>query len=189
MGRSKKVIVLLAVLLIFNSIAIYAAEDVNQLKNEQKGVDKNKEKKRTKINKLEKDQKNLSTDIEALDKKVNETGDQLSKVEKELVDINGNIKKTTKELKEAEEKLAEKKETFNSRLRVMYKNGSVGYIEVLFSSANIRDFLTKKDMVQAVVDHDVDLLEYMKEQRKIIDSKKKELQTQKASAETTKKKN
>ncbi|MBW4827713.1 MAG: peptidoglycan DD-metalloendopeptidase family protein [Clostridiaceae bacterium] len=70
----------------------------------------------------------------------------------------------------------------------MYKKGNIGYIEVLLSAANIKDFLAKKEMVQAVVDHDVDLLEYMKEQRKIIESKKKELQTQRASAEATKRK-
>ncbi|HHV27156.1 MAG TPA: peptidoglycan DD-metalloendopeptidase family protein [Tissierellia bacterium] len=70
----------------------------------------------------------------------------------------------------------------------MYKKGNIGYIEVLLSAANIKDFLAKKDMVQAVVDHDVELLEYMKEQRKIIESKKKELQTQRASAEATRRK-
>src|SRR5699024_9392807 len=106
----------------------------------------------------------------------------------QLVDINNNIEKTTKELKEAEEKLGEKQDTFNSRLRVMYKKGNIGYIEVLLSAANIKDFLTKKEMVQAVVDHDIKLLDYMKEQREIIENKEKELKTQKITAEVTRRK-
>ncbi|MBW4860272.1 MAG: peptidoglycan DD-metalloendopeptidase family protein [Clostridiaceae bacterium] len=188
MGRNKKIIALLIAVLVFNCVAVYAADNVKDLKNEQKGVNSQREEKRSKIKKLEKQQKNLSTEINELDKKVSQTGNELNKVEKQLVDINSNIEKTTKELKEAEEKLEEKQDTFNSRLRVMYKKGNIGYIEVLLSAANIKDFLAKKEMVQAVVDHDVDLLEYMKEQRKIIESKKKELQTQRASAEATKRK-
>ncbi|MCG4583642.1 peptidoglycan DD-metalloendopeptidase family protein, partial [Anaerosalibacter bizertensis] len=89
---------------------------------------------------------------------------------------------------EAEEKLGEKQDTFNSRLRVMYKKGNIGYIEVLLSAANIKDFLTKKEMVQAVVDHDIKLLDYMKEQREIIENKEKELKTQKITAEVTRRK-
>ncbi|MCG4581113.1 murein hydrolase activator EnvC family protein [Clostridium cochlearium] len=188
MGRSKKIVALLIAVLVFNCVSVYAVDNAKDLKNEQKGVNSQKEEKRSEIKKLEKQQKNLSTEINALDKKVSQTGNELNKVEKQLVDINNNIEKTTKELKEAEEKLGEKQDTFNSRLRVMYKKGNIGYIEVLLSAANIKDFLAKKDMVQAVVDHDVELLEYMKEQRKIIESKKKELQTQRASAEATRRK-
>ena len=44
------------------------------------------------------------------------------------------------ELEEAEEKIVDKQDTFNSRLRVMYKNGNVGYLEVLLAAANIESF-------------------------------------------------
>ncbi|MBW4860273.1 MAG: peptidoglycan DD-metalloendopeptidase family protein [Clostridiaceae bacterium] len=188
MGRSKKAIALLIAVLVFNCVSVYAVDNAKGLKNGQKGVNSQKEEKRSKIKKLEKQQKNLSTEINELDKKTSEAGNELNKVEKQLVDINNNIEKTTKELKEAEEKLGKKQDTFNSRLRVMYKKGNIGYIEVLLSAANIKDFLAKKEMVQAVVDHDVDLLEYMKEQREIIEKKGKELQTQKVTAEVTRRK-
>ncbi len=54
------------------------------------------------------------------------------------------LKKTTDELEEAEEKIEGKQDTFNSRLRVMYKNGNIGYLEVLLSSADISDFYQGK---------------------------------------------
>ena len=70
----------------------------------------------------------------------------------------------------------------------MYKNGNVGYLEVLLASANIRDFLSRKDMIQSIADHDVELIKYMKEQRDIIEHKKVELQAQRASVEVAKSK-
>lgn len=186
MGRSKKVITLLIALLVFNCVAVYATGDVNSLKNEQKGVNKQKQNKQTQIKELEKKQKDLSTEIKSLDKEVNETGDELSKVENKLTNLNNDIEKTTKEIEEAERKIGERKDSFNSRLRAMYMNGNIGYIEVLLSAADIKDFLLKKEMVQAVVEHDTDLLDYMQEQRNIMDTKKKELKTQIVSAESTK---
>ena len=186
MGRSKKVITLLIALLVFNCVAAYAVGDVNSLKNEQKGVNRRKEEKKNEINKLEKKQKNLSNEIKSLDKEVNEASDELSKVEKKLANLNNDIEKTTKEIEEAERKIGERKDAFNSRLRAMYMNGNIGYIEVLLSAADIKDFLLKKEMVQAVVEHDVDLLDYMQEQKNIMDTKEKELKTQIAAAESTK---
>ncbi|MCR2043917.1 murein hydrolase activator EnvC family protein [Anaerosalibacter massiliensis] len=186
MGRSKKVITLLIALLVFNCVAVYAVGDVNSLKNEQKGVNRRKEEKKNEINKLEKKQKNISNEIKSLDKEVNEASDELSKVEKKLANLNNDIEKTTKEIEEAERKIGKRKDAFNSRLRAMYMNGNIGYIEVLLSAADIKDFLLKKEMVQAVVEHDTDLLDYMQEQRNIMDTKKKELKTQIVSAESTK---
>ena len=186
MGRSKKIITLLIALLVFNCVAVYATGDVNSLKNEQKGVNKQKQDKQTEIKKLEKKQKNLSTEIKSLDKEVSETGDELSKVEKKLANLNNDIEKTTKEIEEAERKIGERKDSFNSRLRAMYMNGNIGYIEVLLSAADMKDFLLRKEMVQSVVEHDVDLLDYMQEQKDIMDTKEKELKTQIAEAESTK---
>ncbi len=43
-------------------------------------------------------------------------------------------------------------------------------------------------MIQAIANHDVDLIKYMKEQRDIINKKKTELKAQRASVEVTRSK-
>ncbi len=55
----------------------------------------------------------------------------------------------------------------------MYKNGNVGYLEVLLASADISDLLSRRQMIQSITEHDVELIKFMKEQRDIIDNKKK----------------
>jgi murein DD-endopeptidase MepM/ murein hydrolase activator NlpD len=142
--------------------------------------------KKKEIKALESQTKDVTSQIEELDKKMDIAAQELEKVQQDLDKLNKDINITTKELKEAEEKIADKQDTFNSRLRVMYKNGNVGYLEVLLSSANIRDFLSRKQMIQSITDHDVDLIKYMKEQRDNINKKKTKLQAQRASVETTK---
>jgi murein DD-endopeptidase MepM/ murein hydrolase activator NlpD len=67
-------------------------------------------------------------------------------------------------------------------------NGNVGYLELLLTSENVKDFLNRKDMIQSITDHDKELIKFMKEQKDIVDNKKNELQGQRASVEVTKSK-
>lgn len=185
-NRRKIVYLLLALMFTFNFIYVYAADNVEDLKKQQTNINKKIEETKKEIKAIEKQSKDVSKQIEDLDKKMDNATNELSKVEKELQDLELNIEKTTFELKEAEENVSNKQETFNKRLRVMYKNGNVGYLEVLLSSSNIKDFLSRQDMIKAIAKHDTELIEYMKEQRDIVDAKKTELEAQKNAVEASK---
>lgn len=184
----KTIYLLLALILIFNYAVVFADNNLNGLKKKQKTTIQEIDKKKKEINDLQGKTKNVQSQIEQLDKEMEEAAKELEIVKQELDKLNKSINTITKELEEAEAKIKNKQDAFNSRLRVMYKNGNVGYLEVLLSSADIRDFLSRKQMIQSVADYDVELLKYMKEQRNIIEKKKVELQAQKASVEATRSK-
>ena len=159
---------------------------INQLNKEIK-ENKNKQSEiSTEKKVLKKNKEEISREIDGLDKEIDSVSTELGKVEKQLAQITKNIEKTTNEIEKAEKNIDGKNDTLNSRLRVMYMNGNVGYLEVLLSATSIRDFLARKEMVQAIVEHDRDLLKYMKEQRDIIVKKEKELQSQRVSVEVAK---
>jgi murein DD-endopeptidase MepM/ murein hydrolase activator NlpD len=116
--------------------------------------------------------------------KIRNVTTQVKTLEKEIIDLDGEIKATesaiivkTDELAEAEIKIAEKNELLNQRLRVMYKTGSVGYLEVLFGAEDFTDLLSRIDMLQKILVHDQNLIQSLKEQRDIIEQKKVELET------------
>jgi murein DD-endopeptidase MepM/ murein hydrolase activator NlpD len=178
----------LALVLLFNYALVFADNSLDELKKKQKNAIQQMDDTKKEIKNLETQTKDVSSQIEELDKEMDQAVVELEKVEKELDKLNEDINTTLKELEEAEEKIDGKQDTFNSRLRVMYKNGNVGYLEVLLAAANISDFLTRKDMVQSIVNHDVELIKYMKEQRDIIENKKTELQAKRASVEVARSK-
>lgn len=186
--KKKGIYFILALVLFFNYALVFADNTLEDLKKQQKETQQE-------LDKIEKEKKNLGnqmkdveSEIAKLDKQVSDATVELEKVEKDLKILNEDIDKTLEELEEAEEKIGDKQDTFNSRLRVMYKNGDVGYLEVLLAAANIGDFLSRKDMVQSIVNHDVELIKYMKDQRDIINNKKTELQAKRASVEVTRNK-
>src|SRR5699024_6352044 len=140
------------------------------------------------IKDIQNQSKDVSVQIDELDEKMNDANVELEKVEEELDSIKKDIDQNEEELKEAEKNLAERQELFNSRLKVMYMNGDVGYLELLLSSSSIKDFLSRKDMIQSIASNDDELVKYMEEQRDIIDEKKVELKAQRASVEGTRSK-
>lgn len=185
MQKRKIIYLLLALIFTFNFIQVYA-DSVDDLKKKQKNLNEQIKNTQNEIKAIEQQTKDVSKQIADLDVKMDSATNELDKVEKELENLEKNIEKSTAELKEAEEKIDDKKDTFNKRLRVMYKNGNVGYLEVLLSSANIKDFLSRQDMIKAIAKHDTELIEYMKEQRDIIETKKTELEMQKNAVQVSK---
>lgn len=183
--KSLFTILLTMLILSLTFVQVYG-DNLNNLKNQQKNINSKLKQTKDQINSTHNQKKDVSQQIHELDLKLDNATVELENVGKQLDKLNNNIKKTTEELHDAEKKLDNKKDLFNKRVRVMYQNGNVGYLEVLLSSGNIKDFLSRKEMIQSIADHDKELIAYMKEQRDIINSKKAELEAQRASVEATK---
>lgn len=147
-----------------------------------------------KLSQVQKDKKENKKKIEAttkeiarLDQQVDKTNGELEEVRKQLNSLGDKIEITKQNLVQAENNLEDRKDTLNSRLRVMYKNGTVGYLEVILGAKDIKDFMTRIDMIKSITNHDVDMLKYMKEQRDTIEQSKVALEAQQRSIEAAKK--
>lgn len=182
----RKISTVLVASMILSVGSISFADKVKDLRNEQSGIKNDLKTTQEKLKNAQKQTKSVEEQINELDLKMNKAGIELVKVEDDLSRIEKNITKNEKELKEAEDKLAEKQENFEERLRVMYMNGNVGYLELLLTSKDIKDFFSRKDMVQAIAEQDKILLKHMKDQKDIIEEKKKELEGQRASLSAVK---
>ena len=184
-NKKRTLYLILAFALIFNSLFVFA-DNLQDLNRKKKNTNQQMNEKKKEIQELQTQTKDVAAEIAALDKEMDKAQIELEEVEEDLRKLNEDIEKTTKELEEAENNIEEKQDTFNSRLRVMYKNGNVGYLEVLLASADISDLLSRRQMIRSITEHDVELIKFMKEHRDIIDNKKVELQAQRVSVEATK---
>lgn len=101
---------------------------------------------------------------------INRTNQQIRALESEIQSLNNNITQTEKailqkekEIEVLEEIIEDKTELLNQRLRVMYKSGTVGYLEVLFGAEDLTDFLSRVDMLQKILTHDQNLITSLEE--------------------------
>lgn len=183
--KKRAIYFFLAFIMAFN-VSITYAENINELKGRQKNIKEQINEKKNEIEKNQQQTNTVNSEIKTLDEKLNKATEELNQVEDDINKLENNMKKTKAELAQAEQNIEEKQDTFNKRLRVMYKTGNAGYIEILLSSDSISDFLSRQDMLKSIAKHDTELIEYMKEQRDIIDKRKLELSEQKTKLEVSK---
>ena len=188
MLKKKGLVYLLVIIILSLTIGQAYGTSVKDLKKTQKNINDQINRTKNELKAVQNKTKDISLQIKELDLKVDSAAIELNIVEKELEQLGISINETVLDLQKAEGKLSVQEDTFNQRLRVMYKNGNVGYLEVLLSSGNVKEFLARKDMIQSIAQFDKDLILYMKEQRDIIDTKKTTLEAQRASVEITKSK-
>lgn len=179
MLKKEKLFSFLLVLTIFLNVGFAYAEDVDKLKEKEKEVKSELKETKDKLQDKESEMSSVKKEIEKLDAEINETAKKIKEVEDRIAKVQGDIKNTEKELEEAQNNIDEKNDTLNARLRVMYKDGNVSYLEVLFGAESFTDFLSRLDLVQRIANQDVELLRYMQQQRDIIEEKKEELENQK----------
>lgn len=114
------------------------------------------------IRTLEKNIDTLETDITVL-------MGSLSKTEEEIAGANREIDSTVGLINE-------RTAYFNTRLRQMYLDGDVNYLEILVRSTSLTDFLTRFDLLQKIAEYDTRLLRELDNDRKSLVLKKMELE-------------
>ncbi len=143
------------------------------------------------LNQGEKEEKNLTQQIADLDKKIDATEREISELQKEINKTQGEINEKIATIAETEKEIDDKNDVLSSRLRVMYKNGEVGLMEILLGSSSFQELLTNIDMVNRITEQDVDLLKFLEEkcnemnrQKESLEELKYNLYHQKADVQT-----
>lgn len=80
------------------------------------------------------------------------------------------------ELDEAVERIDARDKLLQSRLRLIYMNGSVSYLEVLMESASFSDFLDRFNALRSLANQDKDMLEANKRDKQLIEKQKLEIE-------------
>lgn len=161
-----------------NTAEIYKTEkELDRVSDLLKEVDADREKN-------EATQKTVSNDIRVIELEINEVEKDIDNINTSITNTENDIVDKEAELVTAEKNIDLKKEILNKRLRVMYKTGSIGYLEVLLGSDDFEDLLTRVDAVKKIFIHDTNLIELLIQQRNIVENAKLELVKFKQSLES-----
>ncbi|MHA0856195.1 murein hydrolase activator EnvC family protein [Paenibacillus sp. CMAA1364] len=109
---------------------------------------------------------------------------RLNDISDQIVATKENLMIAATEIDAAEERIASREVMLESRIRLMYTDGNVSYLEVLMSSTSFSDFLARADSLKMIVDQDQNLLVEHKKDKEIVVEKQQELELQYAKAES-----
>ncbi len=83
-------------------------------------------------------------------------------------------------LAKAEKSLAERTKILNKRIRDIYENGQVSYLDVLLGATDFNDFTTRADLLKRVLAQDAALIDKVRAERALVVQKKAELERDRA---------
>jgi murein DD-endopeptidase MepM/ murein hydrolase activator NlpD len=79
-------------------------------------------------------------------------------------------------LAKAEKSLAERTKILNKRIRDIYENGQVSYLDVLLGATDFRDLTTRADLLKRILAQDANLINKVRAERELVILKKAELE-------------
>ncbi|MCK9858053.1 M23 family metallopeptidase [Paenibacillus sp. ATY16] len=112
-----------------------------------------------------------------LNTQLDQVADNLNYVQGQVDAKEADLQEAGEELDKAIEQVKERDELLQSRLKLMYENGAVSYLEVLFSATSFSDFLDRFDSLHSILSQDRTILEQHKKDQALVEEKKANVET------------
>ena len=103
------------------------------------------------------------SELDEIDKELNQVTDEYNYMTEQLEIITDELEKTEASLANAIVERETQYEVFKERVRIMYMNGSVGYLEVLLSANDFSDFLNRLDYISLIAEYDKGVLDRLQQ--------------------------
>ncbi|WP_135552314.1 murein hydrolase activator EnvC family protein [Paenibacillus cymbidii] len=133
---------------------------------------------------LKKQQEQEATNLDALRADMKVQGDKVNDLNTQIIGVNQTLVATGQQLDEAEDRVDSRDKLLKSRVRLMYMNGSVSYLDVILSAKSFADFIDRFTQLGTIVGSDKTILEANKQDRDLIVVKKAEVEKQLAQLQT-----
>ncbi|MGI6713194.1 MAG: murein hydrolase activator EnvC family protein [Bacillota bacterium] len=167
----------LFVFLIMGIIPVYG-DQLTKFMNQQKKVQQEMEQQKQALEEKEKTRKTFQGQLESLEADIEFVQKDLNNLAQKLALAEVRLTETGNELAQTEVELNERSVIFKDRIREVYLNGQVSYLELAFQATSVGDFLTRFDFLEKIVSRDVQMLDTLEKKRNEVKEKKKELEKQ-----------
>lgn len=121
------------------------------------------------IKKLRNEEKDLQKRLAQINQQIADLDQQVSAIQEQINAGAEKIRQMEIEIQKIQDKLEARKNLLKQRLRVMYEDGDVSYLEVLFASTDFSDFIDRMSTLSLVVNQDKRLVEGIKEEKRKLD--------------------
>jgi len=136
-----------------------------------------------KKNEIESRIEGLSEEKRAVDEAADEATKAYKDVKKELDATEARIDENEDKLKVLNKDFAVKRDQLAKRVRDIYINGQINYLDVLFGAKDFQDFFTRMDLLKRVIQQDYDLVQVVFAEKTAIETSQKELEKDKTAKE------
>jgi murein DD-endopeptidase MepM/ murein hydrolase activator NlpD len=185
----KKILPLVMSLGIAASLAVpfagYAAsttdkidQQLTQLKKQKAEAQQKAQDAENQIDKVHTEKDQATKDMNTLVQQVNEASKKLTLLNEQIDQVSDDLEENGKKLDEAIARVESRDQMLKSRVRLMYMNGFVSYMDVVLSATSFSDFLNRIEALKSIVNQDKVVLEANKKDKDVVAQKKVETEQQ-----------
>ncbi|MCY9665064.1 peptidoglycan DD-metalloendopeptidase family protein [Paenibacillus alginolyticus] len=130
------------------------------------------------ITKVQTEKDQATKDMNTLVNQVNEASKKLTKLNEEIDQVSTALADNAKQLDEAVARVETRDNMLKSRVRLMYMNGFVSYMDVVLSATSFSDFLNRIEALKSIVNQDKEILVANKKDKETVAQKKADTEQQ-----------
>ena len=173
-------IFLVASLLLGATPTSYAAktkldQEISEAKDQSEQAKNRVDKVKQDIKEMEKDKSNTLKYIKKLDKRMEKINESMIEYNLKIDTVNGDLEKTQKDLDAAQAVEDKQYDTMSLRIKYIYEHGRGSYLNLIFSSQDISQFLGRAEYVEKISAYDKRIYSEFLAGKRIIEKLKNEI--------------
>lgn len=158
--------------------SVYAAS-VEELNVQSQALKEEQEQKKEQQEEVKEELSEQMQEIANLDTQISTNESEIQSLETQIDELENSIEIKKVQIQEKQEEYNENEELLDERLVVMYEKGETSFLDLLFSSDSLVDFLSNYYSLSQIAECDMELLESINNEKQEIENAKKELENQK----------
>ena len=122
----------------------------------------------------------VSEQLRQIEEQLRQATAELGTIKEQRVSVENDITLNERQLAEAQKRLEGRETVFYKRVRDIYINGRLSYIDVVIGSKDFSDFANRLEVLKRIIDSDITLINEIKKERAEIEAHKQKLETDRA---------
>lgn len=177
--KRKILLTSLTVLTIFVLLSSMIIPVYASLEDDKKDVQNKINETKNNLSSISDDKEEAETELQKLTNQVNDVQREITSLEFQIEELNSSIEEKQAEIEEEEAEIKRKDNLLKERMVALYEVGETSYLDVLFNSENILDFLSNYSLIQQILETDTALIDELEQKKQELENDKSNLEKDK----------
>lgn len=186
--KNKFIVILLIVTILLGTFETYYvfATTKKELNNQNSALDDKISSKKEEIEEIEQNLSEAMQEVQTLVTQISTYEQAIADLNSKIETVTAQITQTENNIAQKEKDIAEKQDLLNKRLIAIYESGNTSYLDMLLTSSDLSDFLSKYYLISEIAEYDANLITSLRTAKAELEAAKVQLETDKQSIENAK---
>ncbi|MHC1759550.1 MAG: murein hydrolase activator EnvC [Negativicutes bacterium] len=162
---------------VFFAVTPALADELEEKKQELTNIQQQAEEAQRKAEQARSKERSVSDQLRRIQGELDSAQDEFESINDQLENTEEQIKSNTELAARLATKMQSQTKVLHRRIRDIYKNGQVNYVDVLFGAKDFNDFVSRMDILKRILAYDNALIQSTKADRLALEKAKSQLET------------